>query len=161
MDTGRAGRIVRALDDGSRREYRNAALSCSLGFMMIEPCSSAVSRRKYYFGRTSFRIEDGHVRYRYRLKNVNAGGRKKVWRYHAYDSYTPTWRKKSTLIATLKKVDAMASDREEKWMSAVDKLREFAQLGYPVAVRREACGVVAAECQDGMRLLVATAQEET
>ena len=99
------------------------------------------------FLETEFRIEDGRVHYR--LKNVNANGRKTVWRYHAYDSYTPAWQKKSTLVATLKKVDAMASDRMEKWASAVDKLRELEELGYPVRVRREACGVVAAECGGG------------
>ena len=55
----------------------------------------------------------------------------------------------STLVATLKKVDAMASDRMEKWASAVDKLRELEELGYPVRVRREACGVVAAEVRRG------------
>ena len=111
------------------------------------------------FLETEFRIEDGRVHYR--LKNVNTNGRKTVWRYHAYDSYTPAWQKKSTLVATLKKVDAMASDRMEKWASAVDKLREFEELGYPVRVRREACGVVAAECGEAMWLLMAATQTDS
>ena len=80
-------------------------------------------------------LENGRARYR--LKNVNAGGRMQVWRYHAFDSYTPEWQMRSTLIATLKKVDAiLASDCEEKWESATDKLQEFAALGYPARVRR-------------------------
>ena len=81
-------------------------------------------------------------------------------RYHAFDSYTPEWQKRSTLIATLKKVDAiLASDCEEKWESATDKLQEFAALGYPARVRRGACGVVAAERQDPMWLTMAATQE--
>ena len=35
-------------------------------------------------------------------------------------------QKRSTLIATLKKVDAMASDPRERFESACDKLEEFA-----------------------------------
>ena len=43
------------------------------------------------------------------------------------------------MVATLKKVDKMASDSEERMASALDKLREFEELGYPAAVRRAAC----------------------
>ena len=78
-------------------------------------------------------------------KNANGGDKKAIWRYHSYDSYTPMWQKRSTMIATLKKVDFMASDRMEKLASAIDKLREFGHLGYPVRVRRQACAVMARE----------------
>jgi len=95
------------------------------------------------FLETSFTIDHGQLRYR--LKNVNAGGAKRVWRYHSFGSYAPTAQKRSTMIATLKKVDFMASDDFERFESARDKLREFADLGYPAGMRREACGVLIKE----------------
>ena len=82
---------------------------------------------------------------RYRLKNVNAGGEKKVWRDHSFDSYTTTEQKRSTMLATLKKVDFMASDEVERFYSAVDKLREFDDLGYPATLRRGVCGLLLKE----------------
>ena len=95
------------------------------------------------FLETSFDIAHGVMRYR--LKNVNAGGEKKMWRYHSFDSYTTTEQKRSTMLATLKKVDFMASDEIERFYSAVDKLREFEALGYPANMRRGACGVLLKE----------------
>ena len=95
------------------------------------------------FLETSFRMADNHLYYR--LKNANEGGKKATWRYHGYDSYSPMWQKRSTMVATLKKVDFMASDRMEKLASAMDKLREFEHLGYPARVRRQACAVMARE----------------
>ena len=95
------------------------------------------------FLETSFVIDRGQLRYR--LKNINAGGEKRVWRYHSFDSYTTTEQKRSTMVATLKKVDFMASDDFERFESARDKLREFADLGYPTKMRREACGVLIRE----------------
>lgn len=50
----------------------------------------------------------------------------------------------------------MASDSEERMASALDKLREFEELGYPAAVRRAACLVVARENR-GVELLAARA----
>ena len=81
----------------------------------------------------------------FRLKNVNEGGAKKVWRYQPYDSYTPYQQKRSTLIATLKKVDAMAGNKSERFESAMHKLKEFADLGYPTKVRQYACHRVGRE----------------
>ena len=51
----------------------------------------------------------------------------------------------STMVATsrLKKVDEMASDWEEKAESAMHKLKEFADLGYPAQERVRACRVLA------------------
>ena len=103
-----------------------------------------------------FRVEGGRIRFR--LKNVNTGGAKKVWRYHAWDSYVPEQQKRSTLLATLKKVDCMASDEAERLESALDKLREFEDLGYPVAVRRQACRIIAEET-GGMAWLLAAAKQ--
>ena len=92
------------------------------------------------FLETQFKLE--HDRIRFRLKNVNEDGEKKVWRYQAWDSYTPHMQKCSTLVATLKKVDFMAGDDEERGFSALHKLREFQNLGYPVRTLRDACARV-------------------
>ena len=62
-----------------------------------------------------------------------------MWRYQAWDSYSPNEQKWRTLVATLKKVAAMASNEKEVFVSAMHKLREFASLGYPVSVRKGAC----------------------
>ena len=68
-----------------------------------------------------------------------------MWRYQAWDSYSPNEQKWRTLVATLKKVAAMASNEKEVFVSAMHKLREFASLGYPVSVRKGACYRVARE----------------
>ena len=39
----------------------------------------------------------------------------------------------------------MASDDFERFESGREKLREFADLGYPTKMRREACGVLIRE----------------
>ena len=43
----------------------------------------------------------------------------------------------------------MASDREALEMSAWDKLREFADLGYPRSVLRKACNYLGASTKEG------------
>ena len=93
------------------------------------------------FWRRSFTVQHDHIDFR--LKNVNEGEVKKVWRYQAWDSYSPNEQKWRTLVATLKKVAAMASNEKEVFVSAMHKLREFASLGYPVSVRKGACYRVA------------------
>ena len=53
-------------------------------------------------------------------------------------------QKLSTMKATLKKVDKMASDQAHpRWRSAVYKLEEFARLGYPAEDRKKVCYAVA------------------
>ena len=108
------------------------------------------------FLETSF--DNTHGTMRYRLKNVNAGGHTKVWRYHSFDSYTTTEQKRSTMLATLKKVDFMASDDIERFYSANDKLREFENLGYPAGMRRDACGMLLKERPSLAWALVGTMQ---
>ena len=107
------------------------------------------------FLETTFRIEGDAMHFR--LKNVNKDGAKQVWRYHAYDSYTPITQKRSTLVAVLKKVDKMASSDGERMESAVDKLREFQKLGYPLGEVMRACGRVAVEQGRGVWFAVAAA----
>ena len=81
---------------------------------------------------------------KYRLKNVNAKA-PKVWRYHAYSSGLDYATKRATLLSTLKKVDRMASDATERIPSALDKCREFLQLGYPVGILKYMCGLITSE----------------
>ena len=88
------------------------------------------------FLETSFEVQHGRINYR--LKNTNARS-KEVWRYHSFDSYATFGQKKSTMIAALKKVDYFASDNSERMVSAIHKLREFKNLDYPNAMRREVC----------------------
>ena len=83
---------------------------------------------------------------------------KATWRYQSYDSYTPYEQKKSTLIATLKKVDFMAGNQTERYESALDKLAEFASLGYPPKVREYACQRVGRETNQRIWFAVAKQQ---
>ena len=108
------------------------------------------------FLETSFQVDRDQIQFR--LKNVNEGGVKKVWRYQAYDSYTTSEQKWSTLVATLKKVNFMAGDGKELMESAMEKLREFADLGYPVQVRKSACYRVGREVERTEWIMVAAAQ---
>ena len=68
------------------------------------------------FLETYFTVE--HDRIEYRLKNANEGDVKKVWRYQSWESYSPSEQKRRTLVATLKKVAAMASSKKEMMNSA-------------------------------------------
>ena len=68
------------------------------------------------FLETYFTVE--HDRIEYRLKNANEGDVKKVWRYQSWESYSPSEQKRRTLVATLKKVAAMASSEKEMMNSA-------------------------------------------
>ena len=89
------------------------------------------------FLETKFEIEGDYIHFR--LKNANEGGAKKVWRYQPFDSYTSSGQKCSMLVATLQKVEFMAGDEQQRFISAMHKLREFADLGYPVPMRKRAC----------------------
>ena len=94
------------------------------------------------FLETSFEVQHGRINYR--LKNTNTRS-KEVWRYHSFDSYATFGQKKSTMIAALKKVDYFASDNSERMVSAIHKLREFKNLDYPNAMRREVCEILMQE----------------
>ena len=92
------------------------------------------------FLETRFYIENGQLRFR--LKNDNEHGNKQVWRYHHHKSYAAAGVEFATLIACLRKVGKMASDTEEMYQSAIDKIHEFRQLAYPIPVLREACRIL-------------------
>ena len=52
----------------------------------------------WHFLETFFTVQHDHIDFR--LKNVNEGEVKKVWRYQAWDSYSPNEQKWRTLVAT-------------------------------------------------------------
>ena len=108
------------------------------------------------FLETQFRVLGDYIAYR--IKNVNAGPQRVVWRYHDFDSYVPYIQKRSTMLATLKKVQFMAGSKNELWESAEDKLDEFAKIGYPVRVRRYACFRMLKETGDETWVGIATRQ---
>ena len=101
------------LKDGwdSEKFYADFQTECYMAPLKLEEASADT------FLESSFRLVDGGIRYR--LKNANAGGDRKVWRYHAHDSYVPSSQRHSTMVATLKKVDEIASDWDEKAESAM------------------------------------------
>ena len=80
----------------------------------------------------------------HKLKNDNSE-ETKVWRYQNFNSAGPWARKRATLLAVLRRVNAAASDKKILYESAQAKLGEFKKLGYPCGVRRYACAVMAAE----------------
>ena len=83
---------------------------------------------------------------------------KKVWRYQSWESYSPSEQKRRTLVATLQKVATMASSEKEMVNSAMAKLREFADLGYPASVRKDACCRVASSFGGAIWIVVALTQ---
>ena len=89
------------------------------------------------FLETSFTIENNRIRYS--LKNDNISNPGKVWRYTFIDSHAPYAQKRATVTATLSKVHKMASDEGMLLASAVQKLKEFKELGYTRSSLRQAC----------------------
>ena len=65
-----------------------------------------------------------------------------VWRYQHFESYGAYQQKRSTMMATLRKVEKMASDGKQLLLSGSEKLLEFDRLGYPVGIRRFMCEVL-------------------
>ena len=78
----------------------------------------------------------------YRLKNENETDRK-VWRYHDYRSRMDYTVKRATIMSTLRKVNAMASDDVQLILSAKAKCREFLDLNYPAGILRHMCSTIA------------------
>ena len=92
------------------------------------------------FLESQFEVRNRHIEFR--LKNANEEQRR-VWRYHHFESYSNSTHKKATLMASLRKVHAYASDQRQIYLSATAKLQEFTDLKYPRNMRREACSVLA------------------
>ena len=92
---------------------------------------------------STFTVVGGKV-FRFWLKNDNADGKRKIWRYQHFHSAAPYEQKRSTLAACLGKVTKMASDDDALIASAHAKLCEFRQLQYPVRMLKGACTYLAA-----------------
>ena len=101
-----------------------------------EPLKLTPGNEKTYL-ETSFTIEDNTIRYCLKNDNIRTPG--KIWRYALVDSHTPYAQKKATITATLTKVHKMASDNGMRRASAIQKLKEFKELGYTRSSLRQAC----------------------
>ena len=66
-----------------------------------------------------------------------------MWRYNHYKSCIPYGVKRQILLATLKKIERSASDKEMLLESARAGIKEFVELGYPVGIIRFMCAIVA------------------
>ena len=76
---------------------------------------------------------------KYGLKNDNADGTTKIWRYHHYDDNTPYLQKRATITACLRKIERMSSDNNTLQSSAATKIAEFRRLRYPITALRRIC----------------------
>ena len=95
--------------------------------------------RQDTFLETTFRIEGGRS-IRHWLKNDNMPGKPpSVWRYAHFHSYMAFDQKKAIMKACLQKVNYMASDNGVLESSAIQKLQEFAHLGYPYKLLWSMC----------------------
>ena len=103
--------------------------------LKLEPAPSGVFLETFY-------DTDGVTGWEGRLKNDNEIERK-VWRYHHYESGLPYDMKRATMLATLRKVHKMASNNNMLVKSALAKLNEFRELGYPAGIRRFMCAILA------------------
>ena len=98
------------------------------------------------FLETVYEIKD--ERFEFWLKNTNADGTQRTWRYHNYNSDANTVTKMSTLKACLRKVHAMASNAEVLHRSALAKIAEFRAIGYPTHLLRRTCAELAISAGD-------------
>ena len=114
--------------------------------MLYWPPLALEDARDATFLETSFELKaDGTLAYW--LKNDNAQERR-IWRYQHWRSHAPFAQKKALVIACLRKVHKMASDRKRRYVSALDKLREFVAIGYPVTLLRSICNLLARTTSD-------------
>ena len=93
------------------------------------------------FLETTFEVKNNDVKWW--LKNANADGDTRVWRYQHFYSYGSYQQKRALLRACLTKVQNMASGENTLQMSAAAKLKEFAALAYPRWMQKAACSYVA------------------
>ena len=95
------------------------------------------------FLESTFKIENN--KFRFWIKNDNTLEQpNKIWRYQRFESATPFEQRRAVLSSALLKVHRMASDAETLHQSAVQKLAEFARLGYPRGLLRQQCSKMAA-----------------
>ena len=95
------------------------------------------------FLESTFKIQNN--KFRFWIKNDNTLEQPhKIWRYQRFESATPFEQRRAVLSSALLKVHRMASDAETLHQSAVQKLAEFARLGYPRGLLRQQCSKMAA-----------------
>ena len=99
------------------------------------------------FLETTFEIRDNKIRHW--LKNENTPYQPpKVWRYSHFRSHMAFQVKRGVLQATLKKVQAMASDRRALYHSALQKIAEFQRLQYPRKMLWTACTTLGVQTRE-------------
>jgi hypothetical protein len=94
------------------------------------------------FLETNYWAEGRNIKYK--LKNDNANGESKVWRYQHWYSASPFLQKRATLTACLRKVQQMASAPEQILQGGLEKIAEFRRLRYPLSVLQKACSFLGA-----------------
>ena len=57
-------------------------------------------------------------------------------------------RKRATVLAVMKKIHMAASDNITLYKSAMERMNEFRDLGYPIGVRKFICAVMATTYSD-------------
>ena len=92
------------------------------------------------FLENKFEIKENQLKFRLKNKNEDSI---EVWRYHHYLSKMSYTTKRSSLLATLRKLHKMASDDDELMTSALHKLEEFRLLQYPLGIRKYMCAIMA------------------
>ena len=99
------------------------------------------------FLETTFEIIDNKIRHW--LKNENDPRQPpKIWRYSHFRSHMAFAVKRGVINATLKKVQLMASDRRALYHSAIQKLAEFFNLGYPRRMLWTACTTLGVQSRE-------------
>ena len=108
------------------------------------------------FLETSFEVTSGN-RIRHWLRNK--ADLASNWRYSHFDSHASLTQKRSTIVATLRKVHQMASDKRKLITSAEKKLQEFLNLKYPVGMLWKACSRIAREECEGTWIAITNQTE--
>ncbi len=103
------------------------------------------------FLETTYSVEQNKMVFR--LKNANEK-ETKVWRYQHFYSHATYQQKRAVLVASLRKVQKMASDADQLHVSAIAKLREFEKLKYPVWMLKKACNLLGATTNEGRWIAV-------
>ena len=109
--------------------------------LKLEPGNDGV------FLETRWWMDDGRIRHV--IKDDNARGERKIWRYQHWYSDTPVTQKRAMLTACLRRVERLASDPAVLYDSAVAKVAEFRALRYPPSVLRKTCNYLGATSGNG------------
>ena len=115
-----------------------------MSFLCARARAVLVGERRETLLKTSLLVGSRYSsqRPRGKLKNDNSTERK-IWRYQHYRSHAPFAQKKALVTSCLRKVHKMASDGRTRYTSALDKLREFVALSYPLNLLRSICNLLA------------------